>query len=58
MQVLDGRTGELIWENRLGPESTRAYGATRCLAIYADKIFAPTTDAKLYALSARTGKTV
>lgn len=56
VQALDGRTGELIWENRIGPESTRAYGATRSLAIYQDKIFVPTTDAKLYALHARTGK--
>ena len=58
VQALDGRTGELIWEHRIGPESTRAYGATRCLAIYGDKIFVPTTDSKLYALSARTGKIV
>jgi glucose dehydrogenase len=29
MQPLDGRTGELIWEHGIGPESTRAYGATR-----------------------------
>lgn len=56
VQALDGRTGELIWEHRLGPESTRAYGATRSLAIYGDKIFVPTTDARLYALHARTGK--
>lgn len=56
VQALDGRTGELIWENRIGPESTRAYGATRSLAIYQDKILVPTTDAKLYALNARTGK--
>ena len=31
LQALDGRTGDLIWENRIGPESTRAYGATRTL---------------------------
>lgn len=58
VQALDGRTGELIWEHRIGPEATRAYGATRSLAIYGDKIFVPTTDSKLYALSARTGKIV
>jgi alcohol dehydrogenase (cytochrome c) len=56
VQALDGKTGELIWENRIGPQSTRAYGATRSLAIYGDKIFVPTTDARLYALSARTGE--
>jgi alcohol dehydrogenase (cytochrome c) len=58
LQALDGRTGNLIWENRVGPESTRAYGATRTLAIYDDKLFLTTTDAHLYALDARTGKTV
>jgi alcohol dehydrogenase (cytochrome c) len=58
VQALDGRSGELIWEHRIGPESTRAYGATRSLAIYDDKILVPTTDAKLYALNARTGKIV
>jgi alcohol dehydrogenase (cytochrome c) len=58
LQALDGRTGNLIWENRVGPESTRAYGATRSLAIYEDKLFLTTTDARLYALDARTGKVV
>jgi PQQ-dependent dehydrogenase (methanol/ethanol family) len=58
VQALDARTGELIWENAVGPASTRLYGATRSLAIYQDKVFLPTTDAKLYALDARTGKIV
>src|SRR5262249_8493897 len=31
LQAIDGGTGNLIWENRIGPESTRAYGATRTL---------------------------
>ena len=58
VQALNGRTGDLIWENRIGPESTRAYGATRALAIYDDKLFLTTTDARLYALDARTGRIV
>ena len=58
VQALDARTGDLIWENRLGPEATVAYGATRSLAVYQDKVFVPTTDAKMYALDARTGKVV
>ncbi|MEO7648996.1 MAG: PQQ-binding-like beta-propeller repeat protein, partial [Bryobacteraceae bacterium] len=58
VQALDGRTGDLIWENRIGPESTRAYGATRSLAIYQQNVFVATTDARLYALDARTGKIV
>src|SRR6185503_2379321 len=56
LQALDGRTGDLIWENRIGPESTRAYGATRTLAIHDDKLFLTTTDSRLYALDTRTGK--
>ncbi len=58
VQALDARSGELIWENRIGPESTAAYGATRSLAVYQDKVFVPTTDAKMNALDARTGKIV
>ncbi len=58
VQALDARTGELIWENRIGPAPTRAYGATRSLALYGDKVFVPTTDAKLYGLDAKTGKIV
>ena len=58
VQALDAKTGDLLWENRIGPAPTRAYGATRSLALYGDKVIVPTTDAKLYALDARTGKIV
>ena len=58
VQALDAKTGELLWENRIGPAPTRAYGATRSLALYGDKVFVPTTDAKLYGLDAKTGKIV
>jgi alcohol dehydrogenase (cytochrome c) len=58
VQALDARTGELIWENRIGPVSKIAYGGTRSLAIYHDKVFVATTDAKIHALDARTGKIV
>ncbi len=58
VQALDGRTGDLIWENRIGPESMRSYGANRSLGIYQDKVFVATTDARLYALDARTGAIV
>ena len=58
VQALDGRTGDLIWENHIGPGATRAYGATRSLGIYQDKVFIATTDAQLYALDARSGKIV
>ncbi|HWW51219.1 MAG TPA: PQQ-binding-like beta-propeller repeat protein [Verrucomicrobiae bacterium] len=60
VQALDGRTGELIWENRVRPAGQLGggTGATRNLAIYQDKVFLATTDAHLAALDARTGKTV
>jgi alcohol dehydrogenase (cytochrome c) len=58
VQALDAKTGELIWENRIGPAPARAYGATRSIALYGDKVFVPTTDAKLYGLDAKTGKIV
>ncbi len=59
LQALDGRTGDLIWENRLRPPGLGGgTGAMRNLAIYQDKVFAATTDAHLFALDARTGKTV
>jgi alcohol dehydrogenase (cytochrome c) len=58
VQALDAKTGELIWENRIGPDATVAYGGTRSLALYQDKVYVATTDAKLYALDARTGKAV
>jgi alcohol dehydrogenase (cytochrome c) len=58
VQALDARSGELIWENRIGPVSMIAYGGTRSLAIYHDKVYVATTDAKIHALDARTGKIV
>jgi len=58
VQALDGRTGELIWENSVGPEAIIGQGAMRNMAIYQDKLFVATTDARLVALDARNGKLV
>ena len=58
VQALDARTGELIWENRIGPERSSGLGAIRSLAVYQDKVFLATTDVRLVALDARTGKQV
>jgi alcohol dehydrogenase (cytochrome c) len=58
IQAIDAKTGELIWENRLGPVATVAYGGTRSIALYKDKVFVATTDAKIHGLDARTGKTL
>jgi alcohol dehydrogenase (cytochrome c) len=53
VQALNGRTGELIWEYRAGPDQG---GAMRNLAIYQDKLFVTTSDARMVALNARTGE--
>jgi alcohol dehydrogenase (cytochrome c) len=58
LQALDARTGELIWEHRVGPNATVGIAAMRNMAIYQDKVFFATTDARLTALDARTGKLV
>ena len=58
IQALDGSTGDLIWENRVGPELSTGLGGMRSLGIYQDKIIVATTDARLVALDARTGNKV
>ncbi|PCJ23066.1 MAG: alcohol dehydrogenase [SAR86 cluster bacterium] len=55
IQALDGKTGELIWENWAGPANRQDM---RNIAIYNDKIIQATTDARLVALDARTGEQV
>ena len=57
VQALNAKTGDLIWENSLGPRLENQVNATaRTMALYGDKLFYPATDATLYALDARTGK--
>jgi alcohol dehydrogenase (cytochrome c) len=58
VQALDARTGDLVWENHLGPNAAIGIAAMRNMAIYQDKVFVATTDARLVALDARTGKTI
>ncbi len=56
VQAIDARTGNLIWENRIG---TSANGSSqRGLAIYDDKVYITTSEAHIYALNARTGQNV
>ncbi len=55
VQALDARTGDLIWENHVGPNALIGQAAMRNMAIYQDKVFVATTDARLVALDARTG---
>jgi alcohol dehydrogenase (cytochrome c) len=56
LQALDGRTGELIWENNYGVNRTAQ--SMRGISIYNDKIILATSDAHLMAFDARTGKGV
>jgi alcohol dehydrogenase (cytochrome c) len=58
LQALDARTGELIWEHHVGPNATVGIAAMRNMAIYQDKVYFATTDARLTALDARTGRKV
>ena len=58
MQALDAATGELIWENQVGPNSIRGFGAVRNTAIYGDKVYLATNDGRLVAFDARNGKVV
>jgi alcohol dehydrogenase (cytochrome c) len=52
-QALNAATGELIWEYRAGPYDGQAM---RNQAIYQDRIFVTTSDARMLALDARTGE--
>jgi alcohol dehydrogenase (cytochrome c) len=58
VQALDGRTGRLIWEHQLGGVPINQQSATRSLALYQDKVFIGTNDARVIAMEARTGKVV
>lgn len=58
VQALDARTGDLIWENQVGPTNIIGFGSMRNLAIYQEKLIIATTDARLMALDARTGKVI
>jgi alcohol dehydrogenase (cytochrome c) len=58
IQALDAKTGRLIWENRIGPDVSRAYYGNRSIGLWHDKVYTATSDAHLVALDARTGKLV
>ena len=59
IQALDAKTGELLWENRVGPAPSRPnYGGMRSIAVWGDKVYFAANNAVLHALDARTGKLV
>ena len=56
VQALDAVTGDLIWEHEVSVEAGQLASSSRNLAIYQDKLFLATADARLIALDARTGE--
>jgi alcohol dehydrogenase (cytochrome c) len=57
VQTIDAATGDLLWEfspKASGGDPMRT-SVMRTLAIYADKVYTATADARLIALDARTG---
>jgi alcohol dehydrogenase (cytochrome c) len=55
VQALDARTGDLIWEHRIG---TAGGGSQRGMALFEDKVYLTTGEGRIWALDARTGKDV
>src|SRR6188474_754869 len=53
IQALNGKTGDLIWEHRLGGNISM-----RGIALYGDKLFVAMSDANLVALDATNGRQV
>ncbi len=51
VQALDGRTGDLIWEQRLGTNL-----AMRGMSLYQDKLYVALSNAHLVAINARNGE--
>jgi alcohol dehydrogenase (cytochrome c) len=59
--ALDARTGEELWhyKHKMGPITVYCCGPNnRGVAVYGDKVYMATLDAKLVALDAKTGKLV
>ena len=56
MQAINGKTGDIIWETRVGPDQAPGYGGIRSIAIAEDKVFLPTSNAHMVALNARNGE--
>src|SRR5439155_27242884 len=60
VQTLDAASGDLLWQYRAKPARDEAPRTTpmRNLAVYDDKVYIATADARLIALNARTGAAV
>jgi alcohol dehydrogenase (cytochrome c) len=63
VQALEAKTGELLWENRLGPAPRRpgpgpSTEETRSMGLWGNNIYVNTPFGMVYALDARSGKEV
>ncbi len=58
VQALNAKTGDLIWENRIGPVLDNLENANRTMALHGNLLFYAATSTTLHALDARTGKEV
>ena len=61
VEALDGANGDLLWQyvRPLGDDLIRGRESTmRGIAIYEDKLYAPTADGHMIALNVKTGKLV
>jgi alcohol dehydrogenase (cytochrome c) len=56
VQAINAKTGDLIWETRVGPDQAPGYGGIRSIAIAEDRVLLPTSDAHMVAIDARNGK--
>jgi alcohol dehydrogenase (cytochrome c) len=61
VQAINAATGEIIWQNNIGPaprnlEPGSYADETRAIGLYNDKVIVPTPQGRLYALDAATGK--
>ena len=56
VQALDAATGDLLWEYRhVTPKGMRPGAAVRGLALYGDRVYLTTVDAKVVAINAADG---
>jgi len=58
VHALDAASGDSLWQYQRAVPGGLGFGAShgKALAIYGDKVFAPTADGHLIALEARTGR--
>lgn len=63
IQALDAKSGELLWENRLGPAPARpgpgpSTEETRSMGLWGNNLYVNTPFGMVYALDARSGREV